>query len=258
LSASAAPQRAPAAAHFCAALAPIGLATNDFRARLSPRAEDDALAEAMLSLPAAVGSGDSFGNRSQGAVAVAGLAEAGSNAATFPRRSRFIALQPGAGSPKKTWPLERWLAVIETLRARGADENAGTNSFRLVVILGGVELANEAWQRDFERSFPPADVVVLRSPAASMLAAALARCSLFLGHDSGPAHVAAAVGCPCVLVFGPTDPAMWAPQGEHVRAICRGDSTIDVGIDDVLRAVAPALAANRGSQIQTSSPFSPA
>jgi ADP-heptose:LPS heptosyltransferase len=90
-----------------------------------------------------------------------------------------------------------------------------------------------------------------------MLAAALARCSLFLGHDSGPAHVAAAVDCPCVLVFGPTDPAMWAPPGEHVRVVCRGDSTIDVGIDDVLRAVAPALAASGGSQIQTSSPFSP-
>jgi ADP-heptose:LPS heptosyltransferase len=54
---------------------------------------------------------------------------------------------------------------------------------------------------------------------------------LFLGHDSGVSHLAAAVGTPCVLLFGPTDPAMWAPPGEYVRVIHRGPEMSAISVD---------------------------
>jgi ADP-heptose:LPS heptosyltransferase len=47
----------------------------------------------------------------------------------------------------------------------------------------------------------------------------LARCAAFIGNDSGITHLAAAVGAPTLAVFGPTDPALWAPRGKAVRVV---------------------------------------
>ena len=49
------------------------------------------------------------------------------------------------------------------------------------------------------------------------LAALLERCHLFIGHDSGVSHIAAATGIPCLLMFGPTDPEVWAPANPGVK-----------------------------------------
>jgi len=51
------------------------------------------------------------------------------------------------------------------------------------------------------------------------LASTLQHCDLFLGHDSGISHLAAACGVPAVLLFGPTDPQIWAPQNPGVKTI---------------------------------------
>ena len=62
----------------------------------------------------------------------------------------------------------------------------------------------------------------------------LASCRLFLGHDSGISHLAAACGVPSLLLFGPTDPVMWAPPAPHVRVIKRGDEMASISVEDVL------------------------
>ncbi len=41
----------------------------------------------------------------------------------------------------------------------------------------------------------------------------------FIGHDSGISHLAAAAGAKCILLFGPTEPEVWAPLNENVRVI---------------------------------------
>ena len=51
------------------------------------------------------------------------------------------------------------------------------------------------------------------------LGAALGRCLGFLGHDSGVSHLAAAAGARCLLLFGPTDPAVWAPANAGVEVL---------------------------------------
>ena len=65
------------------------------------------------------------------------------------------------------------------------------------------------------------------------LACRLAACRLFLGHDSGVSHLAAAVGTPGVLLFGPTEPAMWALPGEHVRIIHHGPELSAISVEAV-------------------------
>ena len=62
----------------------------------------------------------------------------------------------------------------------------------------------------------------------------LARARVYIGNDSGISHLAAAVGTPVVALFGPTDPAVWAPRGLRVRILDRMES---VQVDDVLSAV---------------------
>ena len=49
--------------------------------------------------------------------------------------------------------------------------------------------------------------------------AALLEGSVFIGHDSGISHIAAAVGARCLLLFGPTDPVIWAPANENVTVL---------------------------------------
>jgi ADP-heptose:LPS heptosyltransferase len=51
------------------------------------------------------------------------------------------------------------------------------------------------------------------------LVALLRRCCLFLGGDSGPLHVASALGLPSVSIYGPTDPALTGPLGERARVL---------------------------------------
>jgi heptosyltransferase-2 len=56
--------------------------------------------------------------------------------------------------------------------------------------------------------------------------AALLEHSIFVGHDSGISHLAAAAGARCVLLFGPTDPAIWAPANHHVRIVRAPDGDL--------------------------------
>ena len=49
--------------------------------------------------------------------------------------------------------------------------------------------------------------------------ALIAQATVFIGHDSGLTHLAAALGRPTVAIFGPTDPEIWGPRGEQVTVV---------------------------------------
>src|SRR5213596_3646109 len=73
------------------------------------------------------------------------------------------------------------------------------------------------------------------------LAAVLER-SIFIGHDSGISHVAAAAGANCVLLFGPTDPGVWAPRNKNVQILrAQSGKLSDLKIASVQAAVATPL-----------------
>jgi ADP-heptose:LPS heptosyltransferase len=136
-----------------------------------------------------------------------------------------IAIHPGSGSASKNWPNDRWSELIARLDAP------------ILIVLGEVE--RERWNASALsqlRAVSRQTVEVASELSLPELAVALKRCRLFLGHDSGVSHLAAAVGLPCILLFGPTDPAMWAPPGPHVQVIRRGATLGCIGVQDVLRA----------------------
>lgn len=124
----------------------------------------------------------------------------------FPEQ--WVAIHPGSGSSKKNWPIKRWEEVIRSIRK--ARESA-----TIAIISGEADSDAVSHLRlAFGGSLHFFDNLPL-----NVLGAAMARCSLFLGHDSGISHLAAAAGAPSVLLFGPTDPESWAPHGKHVRVL---------------------------------------
>jgi heptosyltransferase-3 len=120
----------------------------------------------------------------------------------------IIAIHPGSGSHEKNWPLENWIDLFSP-SSRFADLEG------LVVISGE---ADEAQTDELEREWKNRGVRFARNLPLPSLAAVLDR-SIFIGHDSGISHLAAAAGANCILLFGPTDPDVWAPKNENVRVL---------------------------------------
>jgi len=121
-----------------------------------------------------------------------------------------IVLHVGAGTPAKRWPVEHWRALVG----------------RLVHRLGArVVLVGDAGDREIARATlgpRPRPHVVDWTGRLSVveLAALLEQADLFAGADSGPAHLAAAVGTPGVVLFsGTNSPRQWRPWGGHVRVV---------------------------------------
>jgi ADP-heptose:LPS heptosyltransferase len=142
------------------------------------------------------------------------LRQAGGDGWAVPRiecgpseRANFAVIHPFSGSARKNWALDRFREVAARL-AMPVQWCAGPDE--------------------------PLDDAV-RFQSLSELACWLASARLYIGNDSGITHLAAAVGTPVAAIFGPADPAMWAPRGERVRVV-NGGSLDGIAVDDVLDA----------------------
>jgi heptosyltransferase II len=114
-------------------------------------------------------------------------------------RAPAVAIAPGARWATKRWPAERFAAVADALAADGC---------RIVLCGGpGDRIAFDAF-RAAARAEVAADLSFLPIDA---LAAAIARVQLLVACDSGPVHLATAVGTPVLALFGPTSATRWGP-----------------------------------------------
>jgi heptosyltransferase-1 len=150
---------------------------------------------------------------------------------------KLCVLAPGAGWGAKQWPARRFGELAQTLRALG---------YACVVnaVREGEPLA--------------AEVVACGAGAAEVavcdmagLTALVRRAHLFVGGDSGPMHLAAALGVPVVALFGPTDPLRNGPWGPGKKAVVRDAASVTsykrraeldpglarVGVETVMEAV---------------------
>lgn len=119
-----------------------------------------------------------------------------------------IAVHPGSGSLKKNWPLPEWIRL-------GCEIANEFPTARLVLITGEAE-RDRGMTDEMTRAWSALPVRHLDGLPLPELARELATCRAFIGHDSGISHLTAACGVPCLLFFGPTDPATWAPKNEGV------------------------------------------
>jgi ADP-heptose:LPS heptosyltransferase len=155
-----------------------------------------------------------------------------------------VAIHPGSGSLSKNWPLENWVDLGKRIITRLPDT-------RLVLITGEAEAergttaaVQNAWQ---SLPYEHWEGVPLRD-----LADRLRECTVFLGHDSGSSHLAGACGVPSVLLFGPTDPTLWAPPQPVVRVIQAPDGDLTrITQDGVLEVLEEVLSSLKGTGSHT-------
>lgn len=120
-----------------------------------------------------------------------------------------VGLVPAARHPTKAWPLAHWRALAERCQRAGGSVvllGGGGETDRAAAI--GSDLAPDGW-------------AVLAGGDLAALAASLAACDLVISPDSGPAHMAAALGVATLVLFGPTCPQRWAPIGPRVEVLRR-------------------------------------
>jgi heptosyltransferase-2 len=136
-----------------------------------------------------------------------------------------IALHPGSGSETKNWPIEKWKKLGENL----------FSTDRTVLVVAGE--ADDERLRLLETAWKNKPVRFAKNLALPHLAA-LFETSVFIGHDSGVSHIAAAVGARSILLFGPTDPAVWAPANENVTVLRAPEGNLrSLGVQAVAAAL---------------------
>jgi len=122
--------------------------------------------------------------------------------ASAPRHGAAVLIHPGAGSPRKRWPIERFRAVATAVESEGG---------RVEYVLGPADGDLRPRLADVAIVHIPEDTLALRRLLASARA--------YVGNDSGVSHLAAWLGVPSVVVFGPSDPVRWRPRGENVEVV---------------------------------------
>jgi len=159
---------------------------------------------------------------------------------------RTVILAPGSGSLEKNWSPKRFAQLADGLSKL---------DLQPVLMEGPADRDAVASVKDrLENQIP-----LLAGDSPAGLKGVLARAALFVGNDSGPTHLAAALGVPSVAVFGPTDPEVYKPRGPRVaivrrevdcspctedeRHACNDRICLDaVRIEDVMRACREMLA----------------
>jgi ADP-heptose:LPS heptosyltransferase len=123
----------------------------------------------------------------------------------LPSPHRPLALHPGSGSERKNWPELRWRELLARLVAE--------TDWHLLLV--GGEAEGDRLER-LASGLPRERYTLARSRPLAELAGLLQGCVGFVGHDSGITHLAAAVGVPCVVLWGDTVEAVWGPRGERL------------------------------------------
>lgn len=126
--------------------------------------------------------------------------------AGIPAASALIAIHPGSGAPIKNWPVAGWHAVGNAL---AQDERV-----RFLITAGPNE---QPLAREVAAGLPRQRTTMAGQTSLGVLAALYARCALVMGPDSGPLHLAVAVGAPSVTLYGASDPARFGPWGPAAR-----------------------------------------
>ena len=132
----------------------------------------------------------------------------------LPWTDGFVVLHPGASVPARAWPVHRWQELAHLLGDRG----------RRVVVTGGP--GEQALTAAVAAAYGHGDVVDLGGRTSlAELAGALGAASAVVAANTGPAHLAAAVGTPVVSLFAPTVRLeSWRPWGVPLVVLGRGDT----------------------------------
>jgi lipopolysaccharide heptosyltransferase I len=159
----------------------------------------------------------------------------------------YVVLNPGAGWDSKVWPAERYAQVAAGLPVRS-------------VVLWSGERERTWAERIVDQSAGQA--ILAPSTTLRELVALVRRATAFVGSDTGPLHIAAAMGTPCVGLYGPTQPEVCGPWGDGHRVLQarhddlgsarklagqQAEAMHEIGTPEVLAAVESVVRARRAT-----------
>jgi heptosyltransferase-3 len=136
---------------------------------------------------------------------------------------RQLALHPGSGSERKNWPELQWADLLQSL----------VNETDFDLLLVGGEAEGERLQR-LAAALPPTRTRVAQSLPLPELAVALRRCQVFIGHDSGISHLAAALGLRGLVLWGDSVEAIWRPPSERFAILRPAQGLHGLPADEVM------------------------
>ncbi|HVV00266.1 MAG TPA: glycosyltransferase family 9 protein [Verrucomicrobiae bacterium] len=148
-----------------------------------------------------------------------------SAAADCPSKA-LLALHPGSGSDQKNWPEAKWAELLEAI--------INSTAFDLLIVGGEAEGAR--LQR-LAAALPPRRIRVAQSLPLPELASLLERASIFIGHDSGISHLAAALGLPGLLLWSETLEEVWRPPSGRMLTLRDPGGLAALPVERVLTAL---------------------
>lgn len=151
-----------------------------------------------------------------------------------PTGEPLIVLHAGSGSRYKCASPELWANIVHGLIMANP-------KWKICLVGGPADI--DALQ-NVQGLLTHLEYGILTGMDLLQVAQYLRYAQLFIGHDSGLSHLAASFGIPSVLLFGPTDPDIWAPQGTHVTVIrkschCIGKASIAGCTDRQCLSISP-------------------
>lgn len=153
----------------------------------------------------------------------------GSSRSTSIALRKCVALHPGSGSASKNWSFDLWAEVLSEIHIKldvdfliTSGEAERSNIEQFLTLLG-------------KNNIP---FTHLQGLELSELGAVFNNVDFYLGHDSGVSHLAASAGADGLLLFGPTNPAVWAPVSSKMkRLVSKSQIISDLNAQDVLEAL---------------------
>lgn len=126
-----------------------------------------------------------------------------------------ILIHPGSGGKHKCWPLSHFADL--------ADQIIQKTKCTVAISSGPADhdLAEQIAHKMTQKA------IFLSPLTLRQYAATMTLCQAYIGNDSGPTHLAGAIGLPTIALFGPTDPKIWAPRGPSVAIIQSNTQSID-------------------------------
>jgi heptosyltransferase I len=166
--------------------------------------------------------------------------------------ARWMVLQPGARWPNKRWPVEHYIAVVRQLAAAYPD-------FKFVLL--GSAADHEAGSA-IARTNPERCLDLTGRTSLPEMVEWIRLSELMISNDTGPMHVAAALGKPLVAIFGPTEPRRTGPYGQLPRTLqsslpcvpCMKSRCAYVKPLECLKAISPDAARARVEEIVGGAP----
>ena len=141
-------------------------------------------------------------------------------------RENWLALHPGSGSEDKNWPEQNWHELV----AHMLDHSP------MNLLLVGGEAEGAQLQRLAKGTLAERVQIAQHVPLHE-LAPRLAKCSGYVGHDSGVTHLASALGLPTLVLWGKSDEKIWRPLGEKVRVLNQHNDLAELTLETVVEGI---------------------